>query len=120
MRYLPHTNEDIASMLQVAGASSLDDLFSAVPKDCRRTSDLNLQGPLTEWELNNHMSALAASMAASPEYKIFIGAGSYEHYIPASVSYLLGRSEFSTSYTPYQPEMSQGTLQAIYEYQTLT
>lgn len=119
MRYLPHTNEDITSMLQVAGAGSLDDLFSAVPKDCRRTGNLNLQGPLTEWELNNHMSALATSMAASPEYKIFIGAGSYEHYIPASVSYLLGRSEFSTSYTPYQPEMSQGTLQAIYEYQTL-
>ena len=120
MRYLPHTNEDIDSMLQVVGADSLDDLFSAIPKNCRRTKDLNLQTPLTEWELNNHMNLLADRMAVSPEYRIFIGAGSYEHYIPASVSYLLGRSEFSTSYTPYQPEMSQGTLQAIYEYQTLS
>ena len=75
--------------------------------------------PLTEWELNDHMAALANNMAVSPEYKVFMGAGSYEHFIPASVSYLLSRSEFVTSYTPYQPEMSQGTLQAIYEYQTL-
>ena len=120
MRYLPHTSEDIASMLQVAGAGSVDDLFSTVPRDCRRTDRLNLKGPLTEWKLNKYMNALADMVAVSPEYRVFIGAGSYEHYIPESISYLLGRSEFSTSYTPYQPEMSQGTLQSIYEYQTLT
>lgn len=120
MRYIPHTEEDIAEMLQVAGVKSLDDLFSTIPEDCRRTSGLNLPEPMTEWELNDHADALAASMAVSPDYKVFIGAGSYEHYIPASVNYLLGRSEISTAYTPYQPEISQGTLQAIYEYQTLT
>jgi len=119
MIYLPHTDEDIFSMLQVLGADNLDDLFSTVPEDCRFTGDLNLPEALSEWELNDHMSTLSNTMAVSPEYKVFVGAGSYEHFIPASVSYLLGRSEFVTSYTPYQPEMSQGTLQAIYEYQTL-
>ncbi len=119
MRYLPHTNEDIDSMLQVVGKESLEDLFSTVPEDCCRKEDLNLPGPLTEWELNDLMTSLADSMAAPPEYKVFMGAGSYDHYIPATVSYLSGRSEFVTSYTPYQPEMSQGTLQGIYEYQSL-
>jgi len=119
MLYLPHTDEDIASMLQVVGVDNLDDLFSTVPVDCRFKGDLNLPEALSEWELNDHMAALSNNMAVSPEYKVFLGAGSYEHFIPASASYLLGRSEFVTSYTPYQPEMSQGTLQAIYEYQTL-
>jgi len=119
MRYLPHTNEDIASMLQAVGVKDLDALFSTVPEDCRLNGDLDLPGPLSEWELNHHMETLSSMMAVGPEYKVYIGAGSYEHFIPASVSYLLGRSEFVTSYTPYQPEMSQGTLQAIYEYQTL-
>ncbi len=119
MLYLPHTSEDISSMLQVVGVEDLDDLFSTVPEDCRLKGDLNLPEQLSEWELNDHMEALSHSMAVSPEYKVFMGAGSYEHFIPASISYLLGRSEFVTSYTPYQPEMSQGTLQAIYEYQTL-
>lgn len=119
MRYLPHTSEDIALMLKSIGADSLEDLFSTVPEDCRRKEALNLPEPLTEWELNDLMETLAGTMAVFPEYKVFMGAGSYEHYIPASVSYLVGRSEFATSYTPYQPEMSQGTLQGIYEYQTL-
>jgi len=120
MRYLPHTSEDIASMLQVVGTDSLESLFSMVPEDCRHKGDLNLPEPLTEWELNDLMGALSDTMAVSPDYRVFIGAGSYEHYIPESVSHLVGRSEFVTSYTPYQPEISQGTLQAIYEYQTLT
>ncbi len=119
MRYLPHTEEDIADMLQVVGASHLEELFSSIPEDCRFRGDLKLAGPVTEWELNDMMAALAHNMAVAPEYKIFLGAGSYRHHIPATVSYLLGRSEFSTSYTPYQPEISQGTLQAIFEYQTL-
>ncbi len=119
MRYLPHTGEDIAEMLQVVGAASLDDLFSSIPGDCRRKTGLNLPESLTEWELNDLMASVAGAMAVSPEYKVFLGAGSYEHHIPASVSYLLGRSEFSTAYTPYQAEISQGTLQAIFEYQSL-
>jgi glycine dehydrogenase subunit 1 len=119
MRYLPHTDEDIASMLQAVGVPSLDDLFAVVPETCRRNTPLNLPEPMTEWELDAHMLVLANRMAVRPEYNVFVGAGSYEHHIPEAVSYLLQRSEFLTSYTPYQPEMSQGTLQAIYEYQTL-
>jgi len=119
MLYLPHTSEDISSMLQAVGVEDLDDLFATIPEDCRLKGDLNLPEHLSEWELNDHMEALSHNMAVSPEYKVFMGAGSYEHFIPASISCLLGRSEFVTSYTPYQPEMSQGTLQAIYEYQTL-
>jgi glycine dehydrogenase subunit 1 len=120
MRYLPHTPEDIAAMSEAIGIKSLEDLFPTVPQDCRRSGELKLPEALTEWELNNHIDRLAANTAVSPEYKIFLGAGSYDHYIPQSVSYLLSRSEFVTAYTPYQPEISQGTLQAIFEYQTLT
>ena len=120
MRYLPHTHEDVVEMLQVVGAATLDDLFSSIPEDCRFKGELDLPPDMTEWELAEHMAALAGRMASPPEYRVFVGAGSYSHYIPASVPYLLSRSEFFTSYTPYQPEMSQGTLQAIFEYQTLT
>ena len=120
MRYLPHTTDDISDMLAAVGVNSLDELFSTVPGACRRKRELNLPQRLSEWELNSHIDTLAGKMAVSPDYKVFMGAGSYEHYIPAAVAHLLSRSEFVTSYTPYQPEMSQGTLQAIFEYQTLT
>ncbi len=119
MRYLPHTKEEIASMLEAVGLKSLDDLYPTVPEDCRPEKPLDLPEPMTEWELTDLARSLSSTMAAPPRYKVFLGAGSYEHHIPAAVPYLLSRSEFATSYTPYQPEMSQGTLQAIYEYQTL-
>ncbi|MBU2497438.1 MAG: glycine dehydrogenase, partial [Proteobacteria bacterium] len=120
MRYLPHTPEEVASMLKAIGAEKLEDLFSTVPVNCRRKGEMDLPEPLTEWELNDLMSTLSASVGTAPEYKVYLGAGSYEHHIPHALSYLLSRSEFVSSYTPYQPEMSQGTLQGIYEYQTLT
>ncbi|MDP2839370.1 MAG: aminomethyl-transferring glycine dehydrogenase subunit GcvPA, partial [Syntrophales bacterium] len=120
MRYLPNTDEDIAAMLGVVGLKELDDLFAAVPEDCRFEGALQLPEAMSEWALEEHFGSLAGRMAVSPEYAMFLGAGSYDHYIPATVSSLLGRSEFVTSYTPYQPEMLQGTLQGIYEYQTLT
>ena len=119
MRYLPHTDEDIAAMLDVIGVKDLDALFAAVPGDCRMSGKLQLPPALTEWELDDLMDRLAGTMAVSPEYSTFLGAGSYDHYIPAVVSSLVSRSEFVTSYTPYQPELLQGTLQGLYEYQTL-
>lgn len=119
MRYFPHTDEDIREMLQFLDLDSLDDLFAPIPEDCLRDRDLELPSPLTEWELDAHMEDLSRDMAVAPDYKIFLGAGSYHHFIPEVVRQLLLRSEFYTAYTPYQPEISQGTLQAIYEYQTL-
>ena len=119
MRFLPHTREQVQQMLEVIGAGSLDALFESIPEDCRRLQEMNLPEALTEWELNCHNDELCACMAVSPEYRIFLGAGRYDHFIPATLSALNSRAEFLTAYTPYQPEISQGTLQAIYEYQTL-
>ncbi len=107
-------------MLEVIGVKSLDDLFPTIPDDSKINQELDLPEALTEWELNDHMDQLAAKMATGPGVKTYLGAGSYDHYVPASVPFVLSRSEFVTSYTPYQPEMSQGTLQAIYEYQTMS
>ena len=118
MRYLSHTAEDLAAMLEVVGAPDLDGLFATIPEGCKRADPLDLP-QLTEWELNDHMAALADRMVSWADYKIFAGAGSYHHYIPEAARYLLSRSEFVTAYTPYQPEVSQGTLQGIFEYQTL-
>lgn len=120
MRYLPHTNADVVSMLEAIGVRNLEDLFSTVPEECRKFGELELPEPLSEWELCNHVEGLADTTSSSAEWQVYLGAGNYQHFIPAVVPYLLSRSEFSTAYTPYQPEMSQGTLQAIFEYQTLT
>jgi len=120
MRYLPHTPEEISDMLAVIGADSLEGLFATVPAACRMTASWNLPQPKSEWQLNDHMRGLAASMAVDEGAKVLIGAGSYRHHIPESLRALASRSEFLTAYTPYQPEMAQGTLQGIFEYQTLT
>jgi len=119
MRYLPHTDQEIREMLEKTGIASMDDLFPTIPDDFRVKKEMCLPKPKTEWELNAHMEELASKNAASPSHKIFIGAGSYPHHIPATIPYLISRSEFLTAYTPYQPEISQGTLQGIYEFQTM-
>jgi glycine dehydrogenase subunit 1 len=120
VQYLPHTKEEIAKMLEAIGVNSIDDLFTTVPEDSKTKEELNLPAPMTEWELNDHMDALSADMGVCGHLKTYLGAGSYEHYIPSTIASLISRSEFLTSYTPYQPEMSQGTLQAQYEYQTMS
>ena len=114
IRYIPHTEEDIRKMLDALGLKKLEDLFQAVPKEYRLSKPLNLPEPLSEPDLLRHIQELQSPMMSG-----FIGAGAYYHFIPAVVSHLVSRSEFSTAYTPYQPEISQGTLQAIFEYQTL-
>lgn len=117
VRYLPHTPEDVREMLAVVGAKHVDDLFACIPQACRREAPMNLPAALSEWELARHMEELANQSGG--DWRVFFGAGAQAHHIPAVVPYLAGRSEFVTSYTPYQPEMSQGTLQAIFEFQTL-
>ncbi|MCG8634931.1 MAG: aminomethyl-transferring glycine dehydrogenase subunit GcvPA [Desulfobacterales bacterium] len=119
MRYLPHTQEDIDQMLAVSGHASLDDLFETIPDELKTKEGLNIPEAMSEWDLNAHMEEMASANIACKNYTCFIGAGSYDHYIPSIVPYLVSRSEFMTAYTPYQPEVSQGTLQAIYEFQTM-
>jgi len=119
MRYLPHTEEDVRQMLQAIGVASLDDLFAEVPGAVRLERPLDLPPAMSETELLRELRRLTASHASNVRYSSFLGAGAYNHFSPAVVDHLASRSEFYTAYTPYQPEISQGTLQAIFEYQSL-
>ena len=114
IRYLPHTEEDIRKMMDAIGIKKVEDLFQTLPKEYRLSKPLNLPEPLSETDLLRHLQELQ-----SPVISSFLGAGAYRHFIPTVVPNLVSRSEFYTAYTPYQPEISQGTLQAIFEYQTL-
>lgn len=118
MNYIPHTDREIKEMLQVIGARSLDDLFKDIPPEIKRVN-LDLPDSLSEHELIKELEKLGKMNKASDGYDNYLGAGSYEHFIPSLVTNLAGRREFVTAYTPYQAEASQGTLQTIYEYQTL-
>ncbi|MFA4858026.1 MAG: aminomethyl-transferring glycine dehydrogenase subunit GcvPA [Candidatus Margulisiibacteriota bacterium] len=115
--YSPLTDQDKKEMLATIGASSVDELFSDIPKE-KRLTGLNVPAPISEIELEKEMTALAAKNLSAKNAACFLGAGSYNHFIPAAVKHLVMRSEFYTAYTPYQPEISQGMLQAIFEYQT--
>jgi glycine dehydrogenase subunit 1 len=118
-RYIPHTEEDCQEMLDTIGARKLEDLFQQIPEKYRLSKSLNLPGPLSETDLFRHLQGFQSPIVSGSFWSSFLGAGAYHHFIPAVVSALTSRSEFYTSYTPYQPEISQGTLQAIFEYQTL-
>lgn len=119
MRYLPHTEDEIQSMLKTIGAKDLDDLFASIPENVRLKGLLDLPQALHEKELREVVTALAERNISLSEAKNFIGAGAYHHYVPSALNYLLKRGEFLTCYTPYQPEVSQGTLQAVFEFQTM-
>ncbi|MCX8117156.1 MAG: aminomethyl-transferring glycine dehydrogenase subunit GcvPA [Desulfobacterota bacterium] len=113
-RYLPQTEAEVREMLETIGVDRLEDLFEAIPRPYRLNEPLDLPEPLSEKDLLGHLEGLQGSRPIR-----FLGGGAYHHFIPAVVFHLASRSEFYTAYTPYQPEISQGTLQAIYEYQTL-
>jgi glycine dehydrogenase subunit 1 len=118
MRYLPHTDDEIRQMLERIGVASIDELFASVPAGYRLERALDLEPALDEASLMGHLGDLAQSNDAARALS-FLGAGIYDHHIPPAVDQLLLRSEFYTSYTPYQAEVSQGTLQAVFEFQTL-
>jgi glycine dehydrogenase subunit 1 len=116
--YLPNTDADRAAMLREIGVGSVDDLFQDIPQRFR-SARFDLPAPLSEMELKTELGRLAESNANLDDYACFLGAGSYRHFIPSVVDHLISRSEFYTAYTPYQAEVSQGTLQSVYEYQSL-
>src|SRR5262245_41757080 len=119
MPYLYNTPEDQAAMLAAIGVRSLEELFAMVPAEFRLGRPLEIPPAMSELELTQHMAALAAKNAHAGNKVCFLGGGSYDHFVPAVVDEISGRGEFYTSYTPYQPEVSQGNLQVVFEYQSL-
>src|SRR5918992_2894695 len=117
-RYTAVTEQDLSEMLGVIGVGSLDDLFADIPPGVRLGRDIDLPDGRSEQEVHEHLSALAARNVHADAEVSFLGAGMYDHYVPAIVDAITQRSEFLTPYTPYQPEISQGTLQAMFEFQT--
>jgi glycine dehydrogenase subunit 1 len=116
--YIPNTDQDRQAMLEAIGASNIAELFEVVP-EAVRFPGVELPPPLSEAELLRELHRMAQQNANAQTHSIFLGAGAYNHFVPTAVDALLRRAEFYTAYTPYQPEISQGTLQAIFEYQTL-
>lgn len=117
--YLPHTEQDIKNMLDTIGLKSIDDLFNDVPESMRMKKELDLPKAKSEIEVRRIIGGMAAKNLSSNEVPTFMGAGLYDHYIPSVIAPMISRGEFLTSYTPYQPEVSQGTLQYIFEFQSL-
>src|SRR5258708_28763257 len=117
MRYLPTPRADRANMLGEIGCKSIDDLFAPIPAEYRLTRDLKVPRQMAESEVIDYFRQCADSTAAG--YAVFLGAGAYQHYRPVVIDALISRGEFLTAYTPYQPEISQCTLHAIFEFQTM-
>ncbi len=120
MRYLPHNDKTRAEMLKTIGVKSIEDLFADVPKAVRQNVPLSLPPHRGEMEVERALSDMAEKSLHAGKAAFFLGGGAYRHHIPASVDHIIQRSEFLTSYTPYQPEITQGTLQYLFEFQTQT
>jgi len=119
MRYLPLSDADRSEMLQVIGAGSIDELFQDVPKEARLAGPIEgLPNHAPELAVERHMAVLARKNVVAGEVPFFLGCGAYKHHIPATVDHIIQRGEFLTAYTPYQPEIAQGTLQVLFEFQT--
>ncbi len=118
-RYIPNTDADVRAMLAAVGVQSLDDLFAPIPAAVRLRRDLDIGPEMSERDLMTHLADLACENADCGRAAVFLGAGVYRHFAPSFIDQMLLRSEFYTAYTPYQPEIAQGTLQAIFEFQTM-
>ena len=119
MRFIPVTCEQREAMLRAVGVDDVDALFEVIPESVRLEGELDLPEGLSEIELFSHVASLANANLPASELVSFMGAGCYDHYVPSVVDHVVSKPEFFTAYTPYQPEVSQGTLQAIYEYQSM-
>ncbi len=119
MAYLFNTVDDQREMLKAIGAASIEDLFRGVPAELRMSRPLAIPAPMSEIELTRHMGQLASRNQGTHQMVCFMGGGAYDHFIPAAVDAIASRGEFFTSYTPYQPEVSQGNLQVMFEYETM-
>nr|HMS54060.1 hypothetical protein [Fimbriimonadaceae bacterium] len=119
MPYTPHTAEDVREMLATIGVESIDDLFREIPEGLKVNGQLNIPTRMDEARLYQHLGDLARQNVNLAKTTCFLGAGIYDRYIPASVGAIISRGEFLTAYTPYQPELSQGYLQTIYEFQSM-
>src|SRR5215208_429849 len=118
MRYLPLTSDDRSEMLARIGVADIDELFADIPADKRLKSLPDLPRTKSEMEVERVLGRMAGNNVAAGSVPFFVGCGAYKHHIPASVDHLIQRSEFLTSYTPYQPEIAQGTLHYLFEFQT--
>ena len=119
MRYLPLTDTDRSAMLDVIGAPDIDALFADVPEEARLSGPIEgLPMHASEMAVEKHMRRLSKKNLAASDAAFFLGAGAYKHHIPASVDHIIQRGEFLTAYTPYQPEIAQGTLQMLFEFQS--
>jgi glycine dehydrogenase subunit 1 len=118
-RYVSLTKDEKLRMLKAMGRRSVEELFDSIPSDVRLKGDLSIPGPLSETEVLRYFKQLASQNLNSEEQSYFLGAGAYHHFVPVIIDSLISRAEFLTAYTPYQPEISQGTLQSIFEFQTM-
>src|SRR6056297_3853931 len=119
MDYVSNTAKEREYMLEEIGVEAIEEIFDSIPKDIRLKRELDVDEGLSELELKRHMKEISEVNNSLEEYTSFLGAGAYDHYIPGIIDHLISRQEFYTAYTPYQAELSQGTLQVIYEYQSM-
>ncbi len=117
--YIPITDQEKKYMLDTIGVSRVDDLFADIPESLRLNRELNFDNAMSEYSVKRHVSGLGKKNESTEDLISFLGAGTYDHYIPSIIGHITSRSEYYTAYTPYQPEISQGTLQCIFEYQTM-